>query len=90
MTEAKQGFIIDTPEQLSLFRLLQWKYALRIEVRTGMRHSRGSIKKLVDRHLAQYYEPCKGKQYPQTKAKTLENLEAYIDEIEAKLTEDPA
>lgn len=39
--------VIDTPEGLAWFSFLQVLYALRIEVRTGMRHSQGSVLKLA-------------------------------------------
>lgn len=36
--------VIDTPEGVEMFRLLQLKYAMRLELRTGMKHSRlGSV-----------------------------------------------
>jgi hypothetical protein len=37
--------ILTTPEQMAVFHLMQCIGALRIEVRTGMRHSRGSVLK---------------------------------------------
>jgi len=38
---ADDGFIIDTPEGIALYRLLAVTSALRIEVGTGMKMSRG-------------------------------------------------
>lgn len=35
--------MLTTPEQLRRFQLLQHIYALKIEVETGLRHSRGSV-----------------------------------------------
>ena len=40
---------IEGPERMDHFHNLQLKYALRIEVKTGMRHSGGSILKMVNR-----------------------------------------
>lgn len=40
--------ILDTPEQIEMFHLMQLKYMLRIEVNTGMRHSRVSILRVVN------------------------------------------
>lgn len=40
--------ILESPEQLHLFRLLQIKYSLKVEIDTGLRHSRGSILKLAN------------------------------------------
>lgn len=42
---------IDTPEGIAFFQLLQMRGALRIEIATGMRHSRGSVLKLVNTRL---------------------------------------
>lgn len=41
------GFIIDTPEGIEAFAALQAFYALKLEVETGLRHSRGSVMKLI-------------------------------------------
>lgn len=43
MTDPTGRIILDQPWQLEMFHLLQIKYALRIEVNTGMRHSKGSV-----------------------------------------------
>jgi hypothetical protein len=51
MTGQPRTTILDTPGQLTLFRLLQIKYALQIEVKTGMTHSRGSVKRLANAEL---------------------------------------
>lgn len=46
------GVILDTPEEISFFRLLQMKHALGIEIKVpGMRHSRGSIMNLINREF---------------------------------------
>jgi hypothetical protein len=45
--EFKPVTIIDTPEGLAHFRLCQVIAALRIETKTGLKHSQGSILKLA-------------------------------------------
>jgi hypothetical protein len=40
------GFILDNPSAISAFHLLSIKFALKMEAR-GMRHSRGSVAKMV-------------------------------------------
>lgn len=50
-TEPAKASILDTPGQITLFRLLQIKYALQIEVKTGMIHSRGSVKRIANAEL---------------------------------------
>ena len=39
--------ILDTPEQIEMFRLLQLKHMLALEIRSGLTHSRGSIMNAV-------------------------------------------
>lgn len=39
--------VIDTPEGIAAFRYLQLYYALKLEVNTGLRHSRGSIMNVI-------------------------------------------
>lgn len=39
------SLFLKTPEELRYFRLCQHYYALRIEIETGLHHSRGSIMK---------------------------------------------
>jgi hypothetical protein len=39
------GFVLDTPEQINMFRLIQLKHALRLETKTGMKVGRGSLVK---------------------------------------------
>lgn len=70
--------ILDTPNQIELFHLLQMKYALKIEISTGLRHSRGSVLNLVNNVLNTNLR---------TKKAALAALEAHIDSVEAKLTE---
>jgi hypothetical protein len=73
--------ILDTPTQLELFHLLQMKYALKIEIGTRLRHSRGSVLKLVNNVLNTNHR---------TKQAALDALEKHIDEITARITGDPA
>ena len=39
--------VFDTPEKISMFRLIQLKHALRLEINTGMKVGRGSLVKTV-------------------------------------------
>ena len=43
--------VIDTPDGIAFFRLLQLRGALRIEINTGMRMSRGSVLAAVNRQF---------------------------------------
>lgn len=45
--EPQQTVVIDTPEGIEAFRCLQAYYALKLEVNTGLRHSRGSVAKMI-------------------------------------------
>lgn len=38
-----ETIIIDNPDRIEAFQRLRLYYALKIEVRTGMRHSQGSV-----------------------------------------------
>lgn len=40
--------ILDTPEQIEMFRLLQLKHMLALEIKTGLRHSKGSVLKAAN------------------------------------------
>lgn len=85
--EQTRGTILDTPEQIELFRLLQMKYALRIEIRTGMTHSRGSVMNLISRvlmDLGRVDKPFRRKQA------AYDALDEYIGEKEQAMLEDPA
>lgn len=75
----ERSVILDQPWQLELFHLLQLKYALRIEIDTGLRHSRGSILARVNDTLirAGWIDKRIG-----TKVKALASLELYIYEKE--------
>jgi len=48
-TTQDSSIVIDTKEGMQAFRMLQLKFALSIEVKTGMTHSRGSVMKEVNR-----------------------------------------
>ena len=63
--------VIDTPEGIRRFHMMQVMYALRIEVRTGMKMSRGSVLK-----VAQQVYGCKSR----TKAGALAEMEALLAE----------
>lgn len=78
---AGDDVILETPTQLELFHLLQMKYALKIEISTGLRHSRGSVLNLVNNVLNTNHR---------TKKAALTALEAHIGEKTKHLTEDPA
>jgi hypothetical protein len=41
--------IVDTPDGIATYQMLAIRAALRIEVHTGLRHSRGSVMKLAKR-----------------------------------------
>jgi hypothetical protein len=49
MTTAEQSIVVDTPAGMQAFHLLQLKYALRIEINTGLKMSGGSVMKQVNR-----------------------------------------
>jgi hypothetical protein len=65
------GFILTTPEQMQMWRLLSVRSMLRLEVTTGMRHSRGSVLKVAQREYG-----CKSR----TKKGAIEELTALIDQ----------
>jgi hypothetical protein len=39
------GFVLDTPDQIAMWRLMSFRSMLQIEIKTGLRHSRGSVLK---------------------------------------------
>lgn len=51
----ENGVVIDGSQAINRFRVLQMKYSLRIEIETGMKHSQGSILKLVNRTFGQKF-----------------------------------
>lgn len=52
--------LIDKPEGLRYFQLLQVRYALDIQATTGLVHSRGSVLKLAKRRYGVKSNTCKG------------------------------
>ena len=67
--------VLDTPEQMQMFHFMQVLYALRVEVNTGLKMSRGSVLKLAQERygvtartkkgaleqMAQMYEEATGR-----------------------------
>lgn len=80
-----QHTLLTSPTQIALFHLLQIKYSLKIEIRTGLRHSRGSVLKLAN-------EVFKANDLPvqRTKQAAFDQISAHIDSITADLVDDPA
>jgi len=76
--------ILDQPWQIELYHLQAMKYALRIEIRTGMSHSRGSVLKAVNTMLIRngWIDKPKAR-----KATALTALEEYIAHKEAQAVE---
>jgi hypothetical protein len=65
------AYVLDTPEAIAAFRELQAYYALKLEVNTGLRHSRGSVMNLLrERYNIPY----------RTKAKVLAEVERILKE----------
>ena len=54
------GFVIDTPEGIQAFQLLRVRSALSIEVKTGMKLSRGSVMKLAKSYCGSRKNTKKG------------------------------
>jgi len=71
--------ILDQPRQIEMFRLLQVKYALRLEVRTGLGHSQGSVKNLARDIMRNHGFISDFKDY-HTKERTLEDFEKFCDQ----------
>lgn len=68
--------ILDTPEQIEMFRLLQLKHALMLEVNTGMLHSKGSVMKVANETMLRR----RFIEYPsRTKRAVLKQLDKYIE-----------
>lgn len=67
--------ICDTPDKINAYRLLAMKSALKLES-IGLRHSRGSVAKLVREELK-----SKGKKAPANKALLLAEYEKHLKEI---------
>lgn len=74
--------ILDTPGQITLFHLLQIKYALSIEVKTGMTHSRGSVLKLANAELLRAGEITRP---IRTKARCLPVYTAWLEGVAEEL-----
>jgi len=79
-----RAIILDQPWQIELYHLQSMKYALRIEIRTGMRHSRGSVLRAVNNTLLvnKWIDKPKAR-----KATALTALEGYIAHKEAQAVE---
>lgn len=78
--------ILDTPDQIEMFHLLQMKYALKIEIHTGLRHSQGSVLKLVNDTLLK--NDFIVRPLPR-KTLALAALESYIEMKTKTLTDGP-
>lgn len=68
--------ILDTPEQIEMFRLLQLKHALMLEINTGMVHSKGSVLKVANETMMRrgfIDKPCR------TKKAGVDRITAYIE-----------
>lgn len=75
--------ILDQPWQIELYRLLAMKHALRLEIQTGMKHSRGvSVMNLANDTMLRNGHIDRPHR---TKAKTLASLEAYIAKKEQEV-----
>jgi hypothetical protein len=72
MSEENGVIVIEGPEQIAMFRLLQIKHALRLEIKTGMKLKGGSLLKLVNREYGQSFR---------TKKDALAFIEAIVDAI---------
>lgn len=53
-----EGFVIDTPEGIAMYRLLALRSMLRIEITTGMSHSKGSVMNQVREVSIPGYTGC--------------------------------
>lgn len=70
--------LITGKDNLNAFQLLQWKYAIKIQLETGLGYSKGSVPKFVAEKFGMPYR--KGKM-----AKV--DMQALIDECDARLLE---
>jgi hypothetical protein len=70
MSNIGKGMIHEVPHEV--FHRLQCYYALQIEVKTGMRHSRGSVLKLVQKVYG-----VKSR----TKAGAMEELRSQLEDL---------
>lgn len=69
MEDITVAMVLYKPDEIRMFQLLQWKYALKLEIK-GMRHSQGSVYAHVKRQLG-----LRG-----NRAKVLAQLESIIEE----------
>lgn len=83
--EQEHDTVLDTPKQIELFHWLQVKYALKIQARTGLRHSKGSLINLANDMLK-----LEGKARHRTAQRAYEAVDAKVAELEKSLLEDPA
>lgn len=70
------SIILDTPEKIEMFRLLQLKHALMLEVKTGMIHSKVSVLKVANETMLRrgfIDKPCR------TKKAGVKWITAYIE-----------
>lgn len=65
------GFVLDTPEGIARFHLLQMKFGLKLEI-AGMKHSRGSVYALVKRTFG----------FKGNKQKVYDQLVAHIEGLD--------
>lgn len=54
-SDAHGNIMVDGQAGMTMFHLLQLKHSLNIEIRTGMRNSRGSVMNLVNREYDQNF-----------------------------------
>lgn len=74
----KGPIVIDTPDGIAFFRLLQLRGALRIEINTGMRNSRGSVLAAVNQQFGTSFK---------RKQAALDYLNELIETIQKKQTD---
>lgn len=67
------SFIIDTPGEMALFRLLQFKHALLLEIKTGLHHSRGSVLAVANYELGKNFR---------RKQQMVDHIQGMLDEME--------
>lgn len=68
--------VLDKPNQIVMFHWLQVKYALKIQVDTGMRHSKGSLIKQANKMLGDGANHRTAKQAYAAVCKKIEELNA--------------
>lgn len=86
MTDTPTGrTILDEPWRIELFHLLTIKHMLRLEIKTGMRHSRGSVLQAANTVLLRNEVITKPLR---TKKTALRALEDYIAKKEQEAMHD--